>query len=185
MKQFFFLLATACLLFSCAEKSVEIPGATPPASGGSGGTTTPTAPVALGKVTFSVDGVAQDYSLSALANNTTVPGSGLHVLAITGIKDAAAKNQIVIGVQSDAEIKAGTYNDTTSLTNYALLGIRDPAGQYQSNNIADGPTVVTISAISSTAVQGSFKGKLQLINTDGTFGKIINVTNGSFNVKVQ
>lgn len=39
MKLYFLLIATVCLFFSCAEKSVEIPGTLPTSSGGSGAVT--------------------------------------------------------------------------------------------------------------------------------------------------
>lgn len=184
MKHSLLAFTIAVVLFACSEKSLETYGANPPAPG-SGGTTTPTTPVALGTLTFDLDGVGQNFSFYTRADKVADPngGPGLAV-GVLGVKDATASAQMTVYLFSDSTFKPGTYIDSASSTGMlAGMMFKNSTGTYGTNDDSAAPTTCVITSFSSASIAGTFKGSMDLSNPDGTFGKRLYVTNGKFNVK--
>lgn len=135
-------------------------------------------------ITCLIDGVYRNFSDSASATNSNIPGSagmpGLDVMGMDTVIIATSK--IEFGVSNNGGVIAGTYTDTA--TAQAYFNYLDSAGEKWSVNISAQPTfTIVVTGTGTRRVQGTFYGT---IKNQGGFGTdSIIVTNGLFIVPVQ
>jgi len=156
------LLLPLCLLFvlsSCSKKSTPAPSVT-------------------GTITVTIDGSTQTFNVDASAHVQNI--SGLNVFNIFGAQSTGSTNSIAISIVNSS-LTAGTYTgvDSQAQISYALAS--GTVYQYADDDAAAYATVV-IKSISSTNVQGTFSGNLNLIG--GTGAATETLTNGTFNLNI-
>jgi hypothetical protein len=125
----------------------------------------------------------------------SVRGAGSNGLYVTGSNDTTSdKIMLFFGKVSGDPISAGTYTSTTDGGNTLemLYGVGPGYtfdNYYYTYHITDGPAYdasVTLAAIDSTSLKGTFSGTVVLessINSDTHPTKTI--TNGQFNLKIK
>ncbi len=132
-------------------------------------------------ISSSVDGTTIDFNVNAKAVRSQT--SGFYSVTITGFQSSSASNQIAIVLTSSSPIAAGSYTETDA-TGQKLSSVNfvQSGTPYISYMSATNPSKVTISSITSTAVQGSFSGDVFMATTSGisTTKKVI--TKGQFNL---
>jgi len=149
-------------------------------------------------ITATVGGTNTNFNTDAVAELAS--DSGAYVLEVVGLTGTTTSSQsIVIALLSDQPFVKGTYTfDTTTDPNTitvlpALAYLTDESGsessEFESNTDIDlenstlsTTCTVTITAISSTNVQGTFSG---LLVNDGDETTTKSVTNGKFNVTLK
>ncbi|MFI5161042.1 MAG: hypothetical protein ACHQHN_07175 [Sphingobacteriales bacterium] len=165
MKNLRLLLLPLCVLFvltSCKKNSNT-----------TGNTT--------GTITVNIDGTAQTFNVGATAHVDNT--GGFYTLSLIGVQSASAANSIIVEVTNSSPIVAGTYTGTNSQADMSYTQVSGSAVyQFDGSNNASNATI-TIKSISSTNVQGTFSGTLEIITGAGTSSKIL--TNGTFNLNIK
>ncbi len=166
MKKLRLLIPALCVLFivSACKKSANKPAST------------------VGTITVNIDGAAQTFNVGATAHVDNT--GGFYSLALIGIQSATASNSVIVEVTSDSPIVAGTtYTGTNSQADMSYTQISGNAVyQFDGSNNASNATI-TVKSISSTNVQGTFSGTLELITGTGAASKVL--TNGTFNLNIK
>ncbi|HEY9362681.1 MAG TPA: hypothetical protein VIQ00_05435 [Chitinophagaceae bacterium] len=137
-----------------------------------------------GTITCTIDGINTSFDTEARAIKTDVTGA--YSVQIIGYKGTAGNSdQIAIGIASDLAIATGTYSEDGSTGNKLASVNYMPSGSsypYISNNSTSNPSTVTVTAISATSIQGTFKGDVYLTSNNGTTTTKKVISNGQFNV---
>jgi len=133
-------------------------------------------------VQANANGTLVKYTGYTAAISTTLAGS--YVLDIQGQVSLTSSTDALSAVITDASpITTKTYTD--QMVNGSVQGIvnyYDHSGKQYSSALAATPAVpITITAITSTYVTGTFSGTA----VDISSGSTVTLTNGSFKVKVQ
>ncbi len=135
-------------------------------------------------ITCLLDGVYRNFSDSARATNSNIPGSagmpGLDVMGMDTVINAISK--IEFGVSNNGGVIAGTYTDTA--TAKAYFNYLDSACETWSVNTSTQPSfTIVVTGAGARNVQGTFYGTIR--NQGGLGTDSIAVTNGTFTVPVQ
>lgn len=165
MKNLKLLLLAVCVLFvvSSCKKSSNKPAST------------------VGTITVNIDGTAQTFNVGATAHVDNT--SGFYSLSLIGIQSATVANSVIVEVTSSSPIVAGTYTGTNSQADMSYTQVSGNAiYQFDGSNNASNATI-TVKSISSTNVQGTFSGTLELISGTGAASKAL--TNGTFNLNIK
>lgn len=142
-----------------------------------------TAPAAT--ITATIDGTAVNFNTHAVA----IKGSG-ETAGVTVIEGAGA-NGTTFSISFVSPLTAGkTFSsDADDANNVPLLQYSTASDDFINADIDQGdPFSVTITSVSSTSVQGTFKGKIAneiIVAGNGTPSKIETITNGKFSVNFQ
>ncbi len=183
-------LQTAVLTGTGTPDSIDTANFTIRPMNGPGGTCTFSIGTVMGVpphyyVTCLLNGIFRNFSDSASASNSDIPGSsGFTGLDIRG-RDTILNSteQVEFGVNLPGSVGAGTYADTSSTNAY--FKYMNTAGQAWSIDTASGRSAFTLVVLSSNGsnVQGTFSGTIK--NQQGPVTDSISVTNGVFSVPVQ
>jgi hypothetical protein len=122
-----------------------------------------------------------NYSVIALQTNT----SGAYSVQVIGFQaGGTGANQIALVIAGTSQITAGTYTEDGSTTNVASVNFvqAGSAYPYVSNNSNTNPVTVTVTSISSTSIQGTFKGDAFLLDSNGATTTKKVIANGQFSV---
>jgi hypothetical protein len=137
-----------------------------------------------------IGGVDKTFNVSAAGVKQDV-GSGTMSYSVFGkaIKDPSDLESFGFTIQLSIPLVAGTYKETDPTTDYFLAGIYNPnttntASIYASRYDDFSPFQITFSSITTTTLAGTFSGRL-FINSGDPNADSIDVTNGSFKVKLQ
>jgi hypothetical protein len=134
-----------------------------------------------GTITVNIDGAAQTFNVGATAHVDNT--SGFYSLSLIGIQSASTANSIIVEVTSDSPIVARAYTGTNSEADMSYTQVSGNAiYQFDGSNSASNATI-TVKSISSTNVQGTFSGTLELINGTGATSKTL--TSGTFNLNIK
>lgn len=141
------------------------------------------APASRG-ISCTIDGVNATFNILAKAIRADVPGA--YSVQMIGYRaTAVSSDQIAIGVSSFNQIAAATYNEDGSANGgagFVNLVENGNAYPYISYVSPTNPATITITAISSSSIQGTFKGDIFLTNASGVTTTKKVITNGQFNV---
>jgi hypothetical protein len=164
------LFPLAILLMFCGCKPEDM--LTPINGGGGGGGT--------GSLQVSMDGTNTTFNTSAIAalSNT----SGFFTLQMLGFNGAAGTSSTLqVAVIRSSAIATGTYSETNTTGDVVSVIYHDVSTSktYQNFASATNPLTITITALSSTSVQGTFQGDIFDISSLTT-KKVL--TSGSFNL---
>lgn len=135
-------------------------------------------------ITCFLNGVYRNFSDSAGATNSNVPGSsGLPGLNVKGLDTVInANSKIDFGVSNTGRVSPGTYSDTT--TAQAYFDYLDGAGETWSVHTFGLPSfTIVVTAEDARSVQGTFSGTIK--NQQGLGTDSITVTNGLFSVPLK
>ena len=136
---------------------------------------------AVGTITVNIDGAAQTFNVGATAHVDNT--GGFYSLALIGIQSAATANSVIVEVTSDSPIVARAYTGTNSEADMSYTQVSGSAVyQFDGSNNASNATI-TVKSITSTNVQGTFSGTLELINGTGAATKTL--TSGTFNLNIK
>jgi hypothetical protein len=165
IKQFLILyLALATIgLNSCKKKSSDNP--------------TP----ALSAITASVDGATASFNTNAKAVKAV---STPNLPASTTIQGSSSVSGSINVIIYSSSVAVGTYIANNNLLQAGLiLTTADGKLYFADNSSTANPLTITVSAVSSTAIKGTFKGDVVTYSPDGAVtGKKV-ITNGQFDVK--
>jgi hypothetical protein len=162
MKKSSLLLLSVCFLFilsSCKKHSPAIN--------------------VTGTFTATINGTPETFNVGAAAQTENV--SGFYSLSLVGVQSTSVANSMLISINSSTPITAGTY---TGASTQASISYTLASGSiYQYDNTEGSSATVTIKSISSTSVQGTFSGTLNIISGNGAATQTL--TNGTFNLNIQ
>lgn len=164
MKKLILFLLPVCLLLvlsSCSKKSTPSPSVT-------------------GTFTVTINGTPETFNVGAVAQ--AVSSDGSYNLTLLGTQSASVTNSMYIAITSFSPIIAGTYTGAGSDAAMSYHLASGAVYQYADDDAAAFSTV-TIKSISSTNVQGTFSGNLNLISGSGPATQTL--TNGTFNLRVE
>jgi hypothetical protein len=135
-------------------------------------------------VTCFLNGIYTNFSDSAGATNSSIPGSsgaaGLDIRGLDTVINSTSK--IEFGVNSTGGIGAGTYTDTSAVSAY--FSYVDSLAQTWTVNSTSQPSfTIVVTGVSTNNVQGTFSGTIKNQQSTGTDS--IAVTNGLFSVPVK
>ena|SRR5579872_5458843 len=134
-----------------------------------------------GTITVNIDGAAQTFNVGAAAHIDNT--GGFYSLSLIGVQSATAANSLIVDVTSSSPIVAGTYTGTNSQADMSYTQVSGSAVyQFDGSNNASNATI-TVKSISSTNVQGTFSGTLELITGTGAASKVL--TSGTFNLNIK
>ena len=134
-----------------------------------------------GTITVNIDGAAQTFNVGAAAHVDNT--GGFYSLSLIGVQSTTAANSIIVEVTSSSPIVAGTYTGTNSEADMSYTQVSGSAiYQFDGSNNASNATII-VKSISSTSVQGTFSGTLELISGTGAASKAL--TNGTFNLNIK
>jgi hypothetical protein len=133
---------------------------------------------------YSILGYAEEYN----------GGHTIYMEAYNNTKGATA-NEIEIRLYSNAPIAPGTYTDTANNSTYPIIyregyiyvepnlsPVTGPDEYFETAGLITNPFVITITSISATSIQGTFKGTLYMDGDSSTApGNYKVITNGRFN----
>ena len=136
----------------------------------------------VGTITVNIDGAAQTFNVGATAHVDNT--SGFYSLSLIGIQSATVAKSVIVEVTSSSAIVGGTtYTGTNSQADMSYTQVSGGAiYQFDGSNSASNATI-TVKSISSTNVQGTFSGTLELITGTGATSKAL--TNGTFNLNIK
>lgn len=129
-------------------------------------------------ITATVDGKVTNFNTNAAAVSATV--QGLSLTTITG----QASDGSTISILLDATPTAGkTYISTAAnQEDQAILELSTSTDDFINDDTSSNVVTVTVNSVSSTAVQGTFKGGLVSTTVGNGTPATKSVTNGTFNV---
>lgn len=134
-------------------------------------------------ISASVDGTPTNFNIGAIAVQGSVNGT-----AITNIEGTAANKTAISITISGTPVAGKTYSNTASNDDDKPLiaYILTDDDQYLNDDSQSNPASLTITSVTSTTVEGTFKGDLVDIQgaTNGTAKKKV-ITNGKFNVTLK
>ena len=134
---------------------------------------------ATGTLTATIGGTSQTFNLGAIANLQKAGDS--YTLGIIGVQSSTVSNSLIITIINPSTITAGTY---TGVGSVAQMSYTLASGSiYQNSDDGQSSATVVIKSISSTTVQGTFSGTLELVNGGGPATET--VTNGTFNLSIK
>ncbi|MFB9845273.1 hypothetical protein [Mucilaginibacter ginsenosidivorans] len=137
-----------------------------------------TTPVVKSTVTADIDGKATDFSSFAIV--LTGSTNGNNFTAIQG--DAADGSSISVSVYGTLTAgKTYTIDGSDFGTGPAIAYSTSNGDTYLPDENSSTTLSVTITAVSASSIQGSFKGELAYVGSGAKPGK--SVTNGKFNVQ--
>jgi hypothetical protein len=157
------LLLSVCLLFvlsSCSKKSTPSPNVT-------------------GTITVTIDGSVQKFNVSATANIKNI--DGVNIVSIFGAQGTGSTNTIAISVVNPSITAGTTYTGVGSQVQISYTLASGAVYQYADDDGAAFATVL-VKSVSSTNIQGTFSGNLNLISGTGAAKEIL--SNGTFNLNV-
>jgi hypothetical protein len=139
-------------------------------------------------ITATIDGTPMDFSASVSGGKgTTAAVTTIHVLGASNSGLTPTTIAVAISSADANALQLGTYTYSTANlhpTVFPIITYSNPAdnGPYTTDAYGVQVTTVTITALSSTNVQGTFSGTLTRPTTDATTKTI---TDGKFNVYFQ
>jgi hypothetical protein len=158
------LLLPLCLLLalsSCSKKSTPSPNIT-------------------GTITATIGGSAQTFNVNAYATYQTI--NGLNFITIYGAKSSGSTDKFELAIVNSSIIAGTTYTGVASQVQLTYTLASGAVYQYADDDEAAFVSVL-IKSISSTNVQGTFSGDLNLIS--GTGAGTQTLTNGTFNLRIE
>ncbi len=136
-------------------------------------------------LTCFLNGVYRNFSDSASASNSSIPGSsgapGLDVSGLDTVINSTSK--IEFGVGNTGGVGVGTYTDTSSAVKAYFNYIDSLAQTWAVNTTSQPSFTIVVTAINNNNVQGTFSGTVK--NQQGTGTDSIAVTNGLFSVPIK
>lgn len=135
-------------------------------------------------ITCLVDGGYRNFSDSAAATNSNLPGSsGMPGLDVSGRDTVMNSNaNIEFGISNGGMVSAGTYTDTAIAKAY--FKYVDTTGETWSVNSSIEPSfTIVVTGANARNVQGTFHGTIK--NQQGFGMDSLIITNGLFSVPVQ
>jgi hypothetical protein len=160
------LLLPVCIflvLSSCSKKNTPTPSL--------GGT---------GTITFAIGGAAQTFNVNAYATYQNL--DGLNFLTIYGLKNAGTTDKFELAIVNSSIIEGTTYTGVASQVQLTYTLASGAVYQYADDDAAAFVSVV-IKSVTSTNVQGTFSGNLNLISGNGPAKQVL--TNGTFNLRIE
>lgn len=160
------LLLPVCLLLalsSCSKKSTPAPGST-----------------GTGTITATIGGSAQTFNVNAYATAQNI--DGLNFITIYGSKSSGSTDKFELAIVNSSILAGTTYTGVASQVQLTYTLASGAVYQYADDDAAAFVSVV-IKSVSSTNVQGTFSGNLNLIS--GTGAATETVTNGTFNLRIE
>jgi hypothetical protein len=137
-----------------------------------------------------IGGVDKTFNISAGAVKQDLGGGTINYSVFgKAVQDPSNLESLGFTIQISIPFTAGTYKETDPTTDYMLAGIYNPnttdgtaiyASKYDNTN----PFQITFSTITATSLAGTFQGKL-FVNSSDPNAASTDITNGSFNVKLQ
>ncbi len=130
------------------------------------------------------DGIFKNFSDSAMATNSNIPGgSGVPGLDISGIDTIVNSiEKIDFGVNNATAVFPGIYTDTSAAQTY--FDYHDAAGGIWSVNTSTQPSfTIVVKGVDGRDVQGSFSGTIR--NQQGFGTDSIVITNGEFSAPLK
>lgn len=137
--------------------------------------------VAANSIQANIGGTTYNFNVSAKA--TKMDGTGYHFISIAGADaNSASANVIGIIANSNVPVTTGTYNENDAV-NYGSLSFSvniSTGNTYIDAGSTTNPVIVTITSLTSTNIQGTFKGDIYLGGSTSAAKKV--VADGKFNV---
>ena len=137
-------------------------------------------------ISAEIDGVRMTFNVNATAVRTSLSGS--EIVQIIGFHgEQGASEQIAVGLTGAlTTIKAGVYTEDAVDPGHSggvTYFIPNAFYPYGPSLTSSNPCSITVTSISATSIQGTFKGNVYLYDGAGptTTRKVI--TNGQFNLK--
>ena len=129
-------------------------------------------------ITATVDGKVTSFNTNAAAVSATVQG-----LSLTTITGQAADGTTISIILNSTPTAGKTYIFTASdWADQAVVDILTPSAEFANSPGSSNVVTVTVNAVSSTAIQGTFKGDLESRPGSNPPLALKSVTNGTFNV---
>jgi hypothetical protein len=135
-------------------------------------------------LTCFLDGVFRNFSDSASASNSSLPGnSGAPGLDIRGLDTVInSTSKIEFGVSNAGGVGAGSYTDTSSVAKAYFSYVDSLAQTWTVNSDIQPSFTINVTNVSANYVQGTFNGTIK--NQNNGIDSIL-VTNGLFSVPVK
>jgi hypothetical protein len=129
-------------------------------------------------ITATIDGTAVSFNTNAKAITTTVQGG-----AVTTIQGTASNGTNIAIMLSGTVGTAHTYTASTdSPSDEPLIALTSSADQFWNDDSSSNLVSVTITSMSSSSIQGTFKGALVSTTSGSNTSATKIITNGTFNV---
>ncbi|HEY9001236.1 MAG TPA: hypothetical protein VIM89_07775 [Mucilaginibacter sp.] len=129
-------------------------------------------------ITATVDGKPTSFNTNAAAASLIVQGSSL-----TNITGQAADGSTISIILNSTPTTGKTYIFTASdQADQAVVNITNSSAEFINNPGSSNVVTVTINAVNSTSIQGTFKGDLASTPNSNPALLLKSVTNGTFNV---
>jgi len=132
-----------------------------------------------GTITGKVDGTSVTFNTDATAIETT---SGGYMIAIGGYEGGAGSSTgIALSISSNSAFTSGTvfsYSNTNG--NLPQITYTQQPGTVEYTDLTVQQTTVTLTSVSSSNVQGTFSGTVDILSSGSPSSHVI--TNGTFNV---
>ena len=134
-------------------------------------------------ISASVDGTATNFNTGAIAIQGSVNGA-----TITNIEGTAANKTAISITISGTPVAGKTYSNTSSNDDDKPLIayiVTDDEQYLNDDDSQSNPASLTITSVTSTTVEGTFKGDLvDIQGSNGTAKKKV-ITNGKFNITLK
>ena len=142
------------------------------------GKKTDTEPVVKGTVTADIDGKASDFSKFALSYTGSVNGKDF--TAVQGDSDDGS----TIGLTVFGTITVGkTYTGADQAIGTGPTLLYSVGDDDYLTDLYDPSVTITVTAVSSSSIKGTFSGSVTNIASGANHGKKMVITNGKFNVQ--
>jgi hypothetical protein len=129
-------------------------------------------------ISASIDGTTTSFNTSAKAIKTTVQG-----ISVTTIQGTASNGTNLSIVLSGAVTAGQTYSaSASSPSNEPLIALTSSTDQFWNDDSSSNLVSVTISSVSSSSIQGTFKGNLVSTTSGSNTPPTKVIANGTFNV---
>ena len=137
--------------------------------------------IAANSIQANIGGTTYNFNVSAKA--IKMDGTGYHFISIAGADaNSATANVIGIIANSNVAVTTGTYNENDAV-NFGSLSYSvniSSGNTYTDAGSTTNPVIVTITSLTGTSVQGTFKGDIYLGSSTSGTKKV--VADGKFNV---
>lgn len=143
--------------------------------------------VAEGTITFKVDGQEITYKTFASAvKNSNEENTQVSIIGAENASQTGSAIVIILGSTSD--VTTGTYHEKAHGGKAAMITFKKSGedSPYVTIESPANPTVVDITSITSSSIQGTFKGELFFVEGAGAdFDKKAVISEGKFNLKLS
>ena len=129
-------------------------------------------------ITATIDGTAVSFNTNAKAITTTVQG-----VSVTTIQGTASNGTNIAIMLSGTVGAAHTYTASAdSPSDEPLIALTSSADQFWNDDSSSNLVSVTITSMSSTSIQGTFKGALVSTTSGSNTPPTKTIADGTFNV---